>query len=402
MKLTRTSQPKALGITIILSIWIVSFLLLVVVFLEIYFQMAGKKNELNALHKTSYYGKALDYDPYDLFTIQHLHPYYLFSLPWKHPDKINANNPFVNIDKDGFRVNSYESLSNVVLLGGSTAFGHFSSSDKTTIASTLSSAMKVRVVNRNAPSWVSHQELIALAKYRDAYDYSISFSTNNDISNFCNDELWNEPFSDRMESFGTLESYFNDIRKIPSRLNSFKEYFSIRFPGTTLTYLRLKQIFVGDSVISAVDSQYCGGVGSAEKVASNILQNQKTMQLLTEARGGKHFLIIQPWYPLHMKADDETKTKYREEIAFRNLVISILLKDNFCRLLCLDLSKIFDDYTPLVKTAPKSLIYIGGNESSKTAVFIDFVHLSDTGVKVVTQKIINFKKIRGFSTRDVR
>jgi len=402
MKLTRTSKPKALGITIIKSIWTVSFLLLGVVFLEVYFKMATKKNELIPLHKTSYYGKALDYDPYSLFVVQHLHPYYLFSLPWKHLDKINANNPFVNIDKDGFRVNSYESLSDVVLLGGSTAFGHFSSSDKTTIASTLSSAMKVRVVNRNAPSWNSHQELIALAKYGDTYNYSISFSTANDISIFCGDELWNPPFSDRIESFGTLESYFNDIRKSPSLLTSFRAYLSSRFPGTTLTYFRLKQIFVGDSVISAVDSQYCGGVGSAEKVASNILQNQKTMQLLTEARGGKHFLIIQPWYPMHLKADDETKTKYREVIAFRNLVIKILLKDNFCRLSCLDLSKIFDVNTPLVKTAAKSLIYVGTNKSSKTAVFIDFVHLSDTGVKVVTQKIVNFLKIRGFSTRDVR
>jgi hypothetical protein len=392
MKLTRTSQPKALGITIILSIWIVSFLLLVVVFLEIYFQMADKKHELNALHKTSYYGKALDDDPYSRFVVQHLHPYYLFSLPWKHLDKINANNPFVNIDKVGFRVNSYESLSNVVLLGGSTAFGHFSSSDKTTIASTLSSAMKVRVVNRNAPSWNSHQELIALAKYGDTYDYSISFSTANDISIFCGDELWNETFSDRMENFGTLESYFNDITKTPSFLKSLREYLSSRFPGTALTYFRLKQIFVGDSVISAVDSQYCGGVGSAKKVASNILQNQKTMQLLTEARGGKHFLIIQPWYPMHLKADDETKNKYREEITFHNMVVSTILKDNFCRLSCLNLSKIFDDYTPLVKTAPKSLIYIGTNESSKTAVFIDSVHLSDTGVKVVTQKIVNFLK----------
>ena len=392
MKLTRTSQPKVLGITIILSIWIVSLLLLLVVFLEVYFQMATKKNELNALHKTSYYGKPLDFDPYSLFVVQHLHPYYLFSLPWKNLDKINANNPFVNIDKDGFRVNSYESISNVVLLGGSTAFGLMSSSDKATIASTLSSAMKVGVVNRNSPSWNSHQELIALAKYGDAYEYSISFSTANDISIFCEGELRNELFSDRMESFGTLESYFNDIGRTPFFLKSFKKYLSSRFPGTTLTYFRLKQIFVGDSVVGTVDSQYCGGVGSAKKVASNILQNQKTMQLLTEARGGKHFLIIQPWYPMHLKADNETKTKYREENTFRNSVISILLKDNFCRLSCLDLSKVFDDYTPLVKTAPKSLIYIGTEESSKTAVFIDSVHLSDTGVRVVIQKIINFLK----------
>ena len=392
MKLTRTSKPKALGITIILSIWIVSFLLLGVIFLEVYFKMASKKNELNALHKTSYYGKALDYDPYNLFKIQYLHPYYLFSLPWKHSDKINANNPFVNIDKDGFRVNSYESISNVVLLGGSTSFGHFSSSDKTTIASTLSSAMKVRVVNRNAPGWNSHQELIALVKYEDTYEYSISFSTANDISIFCGDDLRNKPFSDRMGYFGTLESYINDLRGTPSVLKSFKTYLSSRLPGTSQTYVRLKQIFVGDSVVGAVDNQYCGGVGSAKKVASNILQNQKTMQLLTEARGGKHFLIIQPWYPMHLKADDETKTKYREEIIFRNSVISILLKDNFCRRSCLDLSKIFDDYNSLVKTAPKSLIYIGTEESSKTAVFIDSVHLSDTGVRVVIQKIINFLK----------
>ena len=105
--------------------------------------------------------------PYDLFRVQHLHPYFLFSLPWREEDRLAANNAHVTVDESGFRQNPFSAGMNKkgLLLGGSTAFGYGSSSNETTIAAMLSKKSGVGFVNRNAPSWNSHQEIIALAKY---------------------------------------------------------------------------------------------------------------------------------------------------------------------------------------------------------------------------------------------
>ena len=43
----------------------------------------------------------------------------------------------------------------------------------------------MNVINRNAPSWNSHQELVSLAKYSTNYEISISFTLSNDISAAC-------------------------------------------------------------------------------------------------------------------------------------------------------------------------------------------------------------------------
>ena len=68
----------------------------------------------NLLVATDYYGYDLKDDPYKNFTIQHLHPYYLFSLPWRENDIQNANNDVVNINNNGF-YNNHMSSSRLVL-----------------------------------------------------------------------------------------------------------------------------------------------------------------------------------------------------------------------------------------------------------------------------------------------
>ena len=107
------------------------------------------------LHKTNYYGKILRDDPYRYFYIQHLHPYYFFSAPWKKKDRIQAGNDIVSVDHDGFRLNPVKSSVNTpvaVLLGGSVAFGQYASSNENSFASRLSVVSGYSVVNRNAPS----------------------------------------------------------------------------------------------------------------------------------------------------------------------------------------------------------------------------------------------------------
>ena len=152
------------------------------------FESLSKSTE-NTLVTDGYYGdSSIVSDPYAPFTVQHLHPYYLFSLPWRTADRLKINSSIVRLNSDGFRLNpnnSEDFKTTAVLLGGSTAFGHFSSSNQTTIAGTLSELLRMNVINRNAPSWNSHQELVSLAKYSTNYDISISFTLSNDISAAC-------------------------------------------------------------------------------------------------------------------------------------------------------------------------------------------------------------------------
>jgi lysophospholipase L1-like esterase len=371
------------------------FLVTSIVVIEIYPRITANKKEVPlALHSTPYYGDLLDYDPYQAFTIQHLHPYYVFSLPWREEDRAKANNPHVNIAKDGFRVNHYESSSRAVLLGGSTAFGHYSSSDDATIAAVLSRRLNARVVNRNAPSWNSHQEVVALAKFHDDYAFSISFSTANDISVFCEDQLWKRKYYDQPESFEVLSSFFNDIRGEPVRKTIIKREITRLLPHSAALYSRVKKKYFSKKTSLGHLSVYCDGANGARKVAESILSNQKSMREITRGRGGKHFLIIQPWYPLHDKADNEIKIKLDDQIKFRNMVYAMILRDEFCQNSCLDLSKVFDDYDFVDALGEGSLLYDGTIKSSINAVFKDHVHITDNGVNFVSNRIEEFLKSR--------
>ena len=119
----------------------------------------------------------------DAFSIQHLHPFYMFSLPWS-PDTIAAtNNDVASLNQAGFR-NSFQNDARMtgILLGGSTAFGIGASSDLTTISSALNKVQgDYAFQNYGAPSWTSHQEMVAYAKIPTGTSYVISFSGANDF-----------------------------------------------------------------------------------------------------------------------------------------------------------------------------------------------------------------------------
>ena len=75
------------------------------------------------------------------------------------------------IGPTGFR-NSISNKSNnrAAIVGGSTAFGSFSSSDRTTIASSLNKMTnQFNFENLNSPSWNSHQEMVAIATNLEKY-----------------------------------------------------------------------------------------------------------------------------------------------------------------------------------------------------------------------------------------
>ena len=89
-----------------------------------------------------------------------MHPYLTFSMASREKNIQEINNQFVNLDELGFRINPFNNFNKEktgILLGGSSAFGYYSSSDKTTIAALISNKKKYNIYNLNGPSWNSHQ-----------------------------------------------------------------------------------------------------------------------------------------------------------------------------------------------------------------------------------------------------
>ena len=354
------------------------------------------------LHRTDYYGKPLEVDPYSRFTVQHLHPYYLFSLPWQDKDRLAANNDYVQVDDSGFRVNPYMGANTRIgiLLGGSTAFGHFSSSDKTTLAATLTARSGIDFINRNAPSWNSHQELVALVKFPKPYDVSISLSLANDVEIICTNLRKKLRVGDSPESFRKLNSFFNDIRGEPLTTpssSSVGDAIAKALPDTTELYSLLekrnaaRENAKSGSKSGTVDHAFCGG--SEDAVVELFLKNQVAMRQLSEARGAHHFLIIQPQYSLHATS----RTAYRRGgDSYRTVkrqIVRKVMESDFCMEGCVDLSALFD------KFRGASLIESGGIYKDK--VFIDEVHLTDVGVSILSDKIAVELKRLGLGTSEV-
>src|SRR5262245_8000225 len=100
---------RIVGRTLIIVIWFVTVSVMIMVFINagaaLRYERPGTEHRAFSLEETDYYGKSFPYDPYNAFTIQHLHPFYIFSLPWTQADRNAANNEVVDIDEDGFRRN---------------------------------------------------------------------------------------------------------------------------------------------------------------------------------------------------------------------------------------------------------------------------------------------------------
>ena len=324
-----------------------------------------------------YSSEDISVDPYKSYTVQHLHPYYLFSLPWRTDDRARLENSIVTIDSDGFRnnpSNDGQRSRTAILLGGSTAFGHFSSSDETTIAAVLARMLAINVVNRNAPSWNSHQELVALAKYFDEYELSISFSLANDISVACGENSqWDDGlrYLDSPESYSTLQNKINDVRgEIASNL-SLKVFARSMFPDTYRLLWLIKNHFIKNPN-EPHNIRICSDI-EPQDIALSFLQNQNAMNELSTARNARHVLVLQP----HMSLIDSRAVDH----TFRNSVYDLVMASDFCKKnVCIDAR---------ATQIPMEIDDLYNGTNIETAVFADNVHLTDNGVLLFSQMLID-------------
>ena len=405
-------KPEVAGVIIIRLIQVGFTIFTIVIAME-YLGFSGsllrnyEENDLRggkALFKSEYYPKKYLEDPYGPFQELNLHPYYLFSLPWRKADILAKNSDIVHINESGFRRNPMNTLSgdpDLILLGGSTAFGHFASNDSHTIAARLSSILKLNVINRNAPSWNSHQEMVALARYQDKFSVSISFSLSNDINNSCNnksDFSDGEDYLESPEGFSDLLSLSNSQYKIKlpeytSPKAFIKDVLFQIVPDTSKVYFFYKEEFLNkytdyesphiyDQIYAKPGKHSCAL--EPQQIVESFVKNQKTMAQLSKARGARHITVLQPHLDLLGKSTDAFK--------FKRAVYDGVMRSDYCKKsYCLDLSLTIND-------SPINLLFDRTNID--TAIFVDPVHLLDIGanlyseaiaVYLVTEKLVSIK-----------
>ncbi len=352
---------------VILSLIIFLFIL-IISSVEIYLKLS--KNNSIQVHETNYYGKKLSEDPYKLFTKQYFHPYYLFSLPWQKKFKI-LNNKIISINQNGFRNNPTfkENKKIGLLLGGSTAFGHFAKSDESTIAHFLTKYSELNFINLNAPSWNSHQELVALLKNNQKYDLSLSLSFANDALIYCYQNIYlDEYIVDQPENSNKLLQLINYNKKENNSLiNLIKLKIISLYSETYKIYKKNKK------------KQNFKCKNKQEELVKSFIKNQKLMYKISKINNAKHLTIIQPIYSIHYNSIDKNKKYEKEFILFLRESIDKIMKDDFCKINCLNFSNVFEK---------KQNIEIFNGEITEEMIFLDEVHLSDLGNEILSKTIV--------------
>lgn len=358
----------------------------------------NQNKKIFKLHETNYYRNGgIKKDPYKNFVELKLHPYYIFGFPLDEKFIIkNLNNEHASLDERKFRKSiKFENKKNILITGGSTAFGHYASSDEKTIASYISKLTAYNGVNLNAPSWNSFQETVALIKHNSNFEYSFSISSVNDYIIYCANDINQKFVPDSPDFFPSLNSILNNEKPSnkfnQTKIQYFKAIIEQYFPSSVEFYVKIKKkILKNDVNIKPEKNEIkenkeinnlvsCGGAKSIDLIVNKFLENQKIMRDYSLSKNAEHWLIIQP-NTYHHKGTDKP-SDYDGMQYYLNEIIN----SEFCKYRCLDYSNVFENYV-----GDKLLLKVDYTdiESPKKSIFVDTYHLTDIGNKILVENII--------------
>ena len=388
------SWIRVFGVATIIVINLLLVTLVGLIFLE--FNTENPDDNAIYLYQTEYYKPPQLGNPYWSFRVKKIHPYYIFSLPYKKSDIEAINNSVVSLNNEGFRKinNNERQLKKVLILGGSFSYGTYAKSNDTTIGAMLNKNLPYQVVNRNAPSWNSHQESIALYKYKELenVEASVSLSLANDLGIYCTERL----SGDAGDPVDSPESW-TSLLSIQDKQVAKKEPFSIWLKIKSLSYKLFPNIYTNLSVYKGETLKYedkspfykyCNNK-HVEIIADSFLFNQKQMSQVAKSYGFKHFLVIQPMYSLHQEADKFNKISENDIYFVKNVIKNIMNSDYCNNNPCLDLSAVFDNGNYYMHT------YTGNSIKEvddwlHNGIFMDEVHINDRGNKVISDRVGSF------------
>ena len=312
---------------------------------------------------------------YDPFTVQHLHPQYLFFFPLDPAERLAMGNSVVSLDRDGFRQPGPAQAGPrklAVMLGGSSAFGHYSSSNDTTITSYLNRLQdEYFFLNAGVPSWNSTQELIRLtfeiAGLKPALVIAYDGANDAELATLFSPRTGLAYPPGTPESFDDLERWVDDIRadhettlKLP-----------VLFPEIRL---RLEK-YLDQEVVD--DKEPTGDQGVAAAVRQ-YLANHERMALVSRAGGARFVSVFQPIASLHRRVPPEFREDDAPSVRFHRALTSAAAPAHEF----LDLATYFDGQMPVVPAGEP----VGADQP----IFVDDVHLFDRGNEMVAKKLLEF------------
>ena len=367
---------------IILTLFVIIILLVTFVLVKSILNVKLTKKLHTPLFQTKYYGKVLKGHLTKILQLN-FSTHIIFFTPWKKEQRKLYDNEFVSLDDYGFRISKTKNnSSNILLLGGSTSFGYFSTSNETTIASNITSISDFNTINRNAPNWNSYQELLALLHFDKKYSLSISLSFHNDIATYCNQQYFDEPIKDIVSNFNILNEKFDPssnkvnhtqwLDAIDEKIKFIKFLFLNELKKTGLQNIITQN--------PSAEKSFCENNFDIVEV---FLRNQSKMRKISESRGAKHILILQPHELFHK---DYVEKNLIEKKEYYKKFVNLVLSSKFCEYDCYDFSDAFLNYKN------NSIFYNPEKTNIENVIFIDTVHLSDYGNKILAEKIV--EKIR--------
>lgn len=354
---------------LILWLWIPSVLAGGIMTLELLLQLRSAAIERWRPDRTALDRLRRAYLP---FTIKHLHPQYLFFFPLDAAERVALGNGVCSLDADGFREPGPASAAGrklAVLLGGSAAFGHFASSNDTTITSYLNRLQdEYFFVNAGVPSWNSSQELMRMAfQIADLHpSLVIAFDGLNDAALMdLGVEAGRHYPAGTPESFDELETLIDEARRPWSRVT-----WPRLFPEIT-NRIEKYTAAADDGPGAPMDPVLVAA--AARRYAGNLA----AMAALSRDAGARFIAVFQPVAGLHHHLTPPADASTVLDVAaFRDAAIAALPSGVALQ----DFSSILD--------ADFASVPIADPDLRDDTLFVDDAHLTDRGNAAVARHLL--------------
>lgn len=311
---------------------------------------------------------------YEAFAVQHLHPTYLFFFPLDAEQRLALGNDVVSIDRDGFREPGpalRDGRKLAVMLGGSALFGHFSSSNATTITSRLNSLQdEFFFVNAGVPSWNSTQELqrliFEIADLQPALVMTYDGANDGGLAGRGSTRRDFVFPPGTPESFDDLEAWVDDLRT---------DAFFFRMPEFFPALTSLRDRYLDAMRVMEDEEPTVITESDVADAARTYLTNQRRMAELSRAIGARFISVYQPVAGLHRNVPAAWREGGPNDEPFHRYVARETRGYEFH-----DLAAMFD--------AHFTSIPVAGADITDDTIFVDGVHLYDRGSELVARRLM--------------
>jgi hypothetical protein len=337
---------------------------------------------------------------YHPFMVKHLHPHYLFFFPLDPKEQVKIGNEVCSIVPGGFRAAGPERAGDRKLsfiIGGSTAFGLWASSNEVTIAGHLNASQgEFFHIDTGVPSWNSTQNLFRLTNELLTHRPKrvIDFEWSNDLRLAQKHYLKGYGFPPGTpECFDQLKSAMDEIVERPEDLKR-PSWHSVFFPNLTGLVARWRLAASREAGDDGTEKARFKKVKLAgrpqpalpehvlDEVAERLAWNFRIMHQICLANGAEFFAVLHPVASMHKSCPEDWGERFveydRKDFPYVRDRLLALLPEDFP---IIDLSACFDGRFAALP------IRVRDADPKDDTIMMDSVHLSDRGNAIVAEEI---------------